>query len=519
MCSRPRSARQVILAALLCWSCCLIAEASDREHSYLAALESINADDLMRHIDYLADDDLEGREPGTPGGQSAGDYLQDRLRELHLEGAGIDGGFIQPFDPNYRNILAILPGSDPELKHQTIVIGAHYDHLGYGTRRNSYGPIGFIHNGADDNASGTSAVLELAEALTMLAEPPARSIVLAFWDAEEKGLLGSRHWVANPTVPLEDVVLTINVDMVGRLRDELLTVFGTRSGYGLRRLVSGHNEGLGLRVDFSWKMEANADHHPFFQRQIPYLLWHTGMHDQYHTPYDDVELIDPAGASRVTRLLFHVAYDLATRPELTGFRGRARRETERTRERLAAQTPQLPSRLGVSWRREDGPGDGVRLARVVAGSPAEEAGLLPGDRILEFAGREIRSGDDLSGAVIAAENPATLVARRAGSPEPLTISVELDGSPLRLGITWRVDDAEPGTIILTYVVPGSPAARAGLTAGERIYQIGGRDFADQEEFANLASTLTEPLELLVERDGQLRTVMLYIQTEPLKQAA
>ena len=520
----PRLASRLVPVAIVC--CCLcpvVIEASDRSSSYWAALESITAGELKRHVDYLADDALEGREAGKRGGRAAGDYLLDRLGELQLRAAGADGGFIQPFAPNFRNVLGLLPGSDPELKNQVILIGAHYDHIGYGTRRNSRGPIGYVHNGADDNASGTSGLLELAEAFTMLAEPPKRSILFAFWDAEEKGLLGSRYWTAHPTVPLENVVMVINLDMIGRLREDRLTVFGTRSGYGLRKLVSRQNEGPALKLDFSWTLEPNSDHYPFFQRDVPILLWHTGMHDAHHTPYDDAKLINPAGMSQATRLLFQVAYDLADRPQTPRFRPQAGSETEKTRAWRAAQKPQPAGRLGVGWPADDTAEQGVRLTRVVAGSPAEKAGLRPGDRIVRFAGREIHSGEDLSAAVMAAENPASLVVGRPGyplgGPEPLELSVQLDGTPLRFGITWRVDDAEPGTIILTHVVPGSPAARAGLQAGDRIYQIAGRDFDDEGHFARLAVSLPEPLELLVERDGQLRTVVVHFKTEPLRQAA
>jgi hypothetical protein len=507
------------LVLVCCCFCSLAVEAGERGSSYLAALESITADELRGHVEYFADDALKGREAGRSGGRQAGDYLQKRLRELPLSGAGVDGGFFLPFTPNFRNVLALLPGSDPELKSQIVMIGAHYDHIGYGTRRNSRGPIGYIHNGADDNASGTSGVLELAEAFTTLSAPPKRSILFAFWDAEEKGLLGSRYWIAHPTLPLENVVAVLNVDMIGRLRKQQLTVFGTRTGFGLRRLVSLQNEEPGLKLDFSWTIKPNSDHYPFFQRNVPFLLWHTGMHAEHHTPHDEAKLISPSGMQRATRLLFHVVYDLADRRQAPRFRKEAGTETERTRTWRAAHRPRPAGRFGVSWRREADSSEGVRLMRVVAGSPAAKTGLRSGDRIVRFAGREIHCDDDLSGAVMSAENPAPLLVERPGSPEPLDLTVELDGKPLRLGITWRVDDAEPGTIILSHVAPGSPAARAGLRIGDRIYRIAGRDFADDEQFTLLASTLPEPLELLVERDGRLRTVVLYIKTEPLKRAA
>ena len=307
--------------------------------------------------------------------------------------------------------------------------------------------------------------------------------------------------------------------MVGRLDDDRLIVMGTRTASGLRRLVSRQNGPAGLSIDFSWELEPNSDQYSFFQHDVPFLLWHTGMHDDHHSPRDDARLIHYSGMTRLTRLLFQVAYELAERPEVAEFRPDAGVETEKVRAWQAAQGTEPPSRLGVGWRREDDASHGVRLTRVMAGSPAERAGLMPSDRIVRFAGHEIHSSDELSGAVAAAESPAALVVDRPGNPEPLSLSIDLDGKPLRLGIAWRIDAAEPRTVILTHVVPGSPAERAGLEVGDRIYQVAGRDFADDGEFAQWVTSLPEPLELLVERDGRVRTVVVYIETEPVRRAA
>ena len=144
-----------------------------------------------------------------------------------IQPAAPDGDYFQPFLPESRNILVRLPGSDPDLKREYVVIGAHYDHVGRGNSRNSRGPIGQIHNGADDNASGTSALLELVDAFCSLDVAPKRSLLFVFWDGEEQGLLGSQYWISAPTVPLEQIRLVINIDMIGRLRDNRADVFGT----------------------------------------------------------------------------------------------------------------------------------------------------------------------------------------------------------------------------------------------------------------------------------------------------
>ncbi|MCA9125393.1 MAG: M20/M25/M40 family metallo-hydrolase, partial [Planctomycetales bacterium] len=183
---------------------------------------------------------------------------------------------------HYRNLLGLIPGGD--LQDEYVLIGAHYDHVGYGTPRNSNGPIGLIHNGADDNASGTAAVLEVIEAMANAQIQPRRSIIVALWDGEEKGLLGSEHWAEQPTIPLDQLKCVINMDMIGRLHSQQLEVSGTRSMAGLRRLVAEANYPGDLTLRFPWKVEENSDHHSFFRRSIPFLMFHTGLHDDYHRP-------------------------------------------------------------------------------------------------------------------------------------------------------------------------------------------------------------------------------------------
>ena len=516
----PRFSRSLVAALLVCCAWTVVVHAAEKNASYQAALESIQADDLGEQVGALADNTMEGREAGTRGGRAASDYLAEQYARLHLQGAGTDGSFLQCFAPNFRNVLAIFEGRDPQLRDQVIVIGAHYDHVGYGGRGYSLGPYGYIHPGADDNASGTAAVLGLAQAFTVLSAPPKRSIVFAAWDAEEKGMLGSKHWVAHPTLSLDRVKAVINLDMIGRRRDGHVTVFGSRSGFGWRRLLSSQND-PGLQLDFSWRLKPNADHYPFFQRDIPVLMFHTGLHDQYHRPSDVAKLINTGGMTQVTRLLFGLLYEMAERPAtLPEFRAAAQYETPKTEKAILERVAKPADRLGVRWIEDAALAGGVRISGVVAGSPADRAGLRLDDLLVRFADREILIDDDFFGAVAMAESPAVATIKRPGEEKPMELKVDLPGKPLRWGFVWRIDDAEPGVVILAHVVPGSPAAWAGLRVGDRIYQVAGCDFADEAAFALLAKTLPVPLQLLVERDGRLQTVVLQIpQVEPAKRAA
>ncbi|MEN6407726.1 MAG: M28 family peptidase [Thermoguttaceae bacterium] len=509
----------VLFSAVFGWVVSI--QSAEKNSSYQAALESIRAEDLGGQIEQLADPEMEGREAGTRGGRAAADYLAEQYAKLHLRGAGDQGGFLQAFAPNFHNVLAVLEGSDPKLRDQVIVVGAHYDHVGYGGRGLSLGPYGYVHPGADDNASGTSAVLELAQAFTLLSPPPKRSVLFAAWDAEEKGMLGSKYWTSHPTTPLDHVVAAVNLDMVGRLRDDRLTVLGSRTGYGWRRLLSGQNDDVGLQLEFTWLLKSNADHYSFFDHNIPVLMVHTGMHSDYHCPSDVPQRINRSGMVRVTRLLFGLLDELADRPESTPkFRTVARYESPDTEKKLEAERPGTIDRLGVGWIEDAAATGGVLVATVRKDSPADRAGIRPGDRIVQFAGQTIRSDDDFFGAVAAARSPAVVMVRRPQEKEPLQRSVALQGEPLRWGIFWRVDDAEPGAVVLTHVVPGSPAARVGLSVGDRIYQVAGRDFLDETKFEKLVNDSSPSLQLLVEHQGRQRIVVLRaVQGESTRRAA
>ena len=394
--------------------------ASGRAAEMLAAsVSSITAADATRHVEALADDAFEGREGGTRGGRAAAAYIVEQIEPLGFEPAGDDGSWYQAFGAGLRNVLALLPGRDPGLASELVVVGAHYDHVGYGTERNSFGPFGFVHNGADDNASGVAGLIEVMEALQRLPEPPRRSILIAFWDGEEKGLLGSNHFVRERPALLADhrPVFSINLDMIGRLRNERLVVYGVRTAEGLRRrLVAANNDpraAAGLELAFDWDILEDSDHYPFIAGRVPTLMFHTGLHDQYHRPSDDVELVNFDGIPPVARLTLATATEIAETPQRPLFRAAAQAESNATRRRLEErQPPGGPSRgrWGIVTRADAGePGTPIVVA-VTFGGPAQQAGLQQGDRLLAVAGRPLagqaemveqlkRSGDECRLAV------------------------------------------------------------------------------------------------------------------------
>ncbi len=481
---------------------------AENRSAFRAARESVRVEDLGRHVDILADDTFEGRAAGSRGGRAAAVYLTKELARCGLKPAGVGGGWYQPFYGNRRNVLGLIEGSDPHLRHEYILVGAHYDHVGYGTPRNSYGPYGYIHNGADDNASGIAALLEVAEAFSQSGLAPRRSILFAFWDGEEEGLLGSQHWTGAPTVPLGQIRLSLNLDMIGRMRQGQLEIFGTRTAQDLRRLVALASEGSQLQLLFPGKLQRDSDHWSFYERNIPVLMLHTGKHPDYHRPSDDAHKLNREGMQQITRLLLALLVDAANRDSLPGFRNAVRHESPSAALLVEQPAAPLPPRLGVWWD-EPQPGQtGLTLTRIVPGSPAAVAGLQVGDRLLKFNGQTLTAGEALREAVFAAEPDVELALLRPGETEPRTLDVTLAGRPSRVGITWQEDAAEPGAAILSRVLLGSPAARAGLRVRDRLYRVGGREFNSREQLLRLFAESEGTTELLIERGGRVQTVEL-----------
>jgi hypothetical protein len=478
------------------------------------ATASITKDELKTHVDVLADDAFEGREAGSRGGRAAANYILKEFERLGAVPAGENGTYFQSFHTASRNILGLVEGSDPKLKEQVIVIGAHYDHVGYGRANNSYGPWGYVHNGADDNASGVAALVEMLDAIRRLPALPRRSILFASWDGEEGGLHGSRNWVAQPTIPLSRVVHYINMDMIGRLRNNRMELYGSRTAPNLRRLVSEANGSGPTTFLFEWKLKPDSDHWPFYERRIPYLMFHTGLHGEYHRPSDDTHLINHDGLATASKLIFEYAVRLADADRAPAFRDAARNEAGSSPQSLEyPATPQAP-RYGLPFRVEPGEPAKFIVTGLTPGTPAEKSGIKAGDRLLEFQGEPIHDDARFRLQLLAARGETTFLIERPGTETPLLFKVTPAGDPIRIGVTWRLDDGEPGTVIVNQVIYGSAAHAAGLKIADRIYAVAGQTFTSQDHFISLLTADTNPLELLIERDGRLHTATLALLDEP-----
>lgn len=288
------------------------------------------------------------------------------------------------------NVIGLLRGTDPALREQAIVVGAHYDHLGHGGET-SLAPerYGEIHPGADDNASGVAGVIGLAR-LFAAGGGARRTIVFIAFAGEEMGLLGSSHYVRAPVVLLERTLAMLNMDMIGRLRNDTLYVFGVDTGKEFREELEAANRDVGLTFRLSGDGYGPSDHTPFYGKNLSVLFFFTGPHPDYHRPSDTPDKINASGLSRVVRLMAGVLHRVAEGSAPVTF------------VRVGRSSPPRPSaERGQGYGPYFGlipefgqPDDGVRLNGVLAGSPAEKAGLRTGDLIVRFDGRTVRNLED-----------------------------------------------------------------------------------------------------------------------------
>lgn len=328
-----------------------------------------------------------------------------------------------------ENVVAVLPGSDSSLKVENVVIGAHYDHLGlghFGAR--DAGAAGKIHFGADDNASGTAVLLDLARRLAQLPVKPARAIVFAAFSAEELGLYGSRHFV-DRGLSIASTKAMINLDMVGRLRANRLTVFGTRSGPNFSSIVTTAAAQLGLNVTESDDV-GRSDHLTFYNKKIPVLHFFTGSHEDYHRASDTWDKLNVDGMARIGDLVMASVLQIANQHEPINFvslPSRPPRESERDERGLNVYLGSIPE-YGADTA-------GVQLAGVTDGSPAALAGLKTGDVIIRLASKSIQSIEDLT-AALGAQKPGDeieIVALRAGNPVTLKATLRSRRSNISRG--------------------------------------------------------------------------------------
>jgi len=392
---------------------------------------------LFRDISVLADDAWEGRQTCTPGNDSAAVYIASRFADLGLEPLGRRGRQSGPRarsrPDNYfhaytarpavrvheglssceaQNVAAVIGGSDPALAHEYVVIGAHFDHLGRGTFGALDPELGdAIRNGADDNASGTAAVLELARLFA--AQGTRRSLIFVTFSGEEWGLLGSQEF-AEKSLPAGRAQAMVNFDMVGRLRNDTLLVYGTGTALEMVRIIDSANT-TGLRLAKIPDGIGPSDHRSFYSRNIPVLHLFTNTHADYHRASDDAVRINAPGTAKVVDYAQRVIRLLADRADSLTYV----RQAERPVVAGSGTRPYLGSVPDMAA----GDVPGQRISDVSPGSPGDKAGLRAGDAIVEFGGKAVtdlqsysdalgahKPGDTVTIVVIRGERRVTLTA-------------------------------------------------------------------------------------------------------------
>jgi Zn-dependent M28 family amino/carboxypeptidase len=344
---------------------------------------------LKKDIAYLAADELGGRAIGTTGEQKAAEYLADEFERLGLSPMGTDGFFqaftvSKPSIPHEaavigsssgitgRNVIAFLD----KKASKTVVIGAHFDHLGMGGEGSLHRGDSAIHNGADDNASGTAALLALANIFQH--EALQSNLLFIAFSGEENGLWGSNYFVKNPTIDLKTVNYMINMDMVGRLNAEKsLAVHGVGTSPSFSPALDPINTD-GLKLVPSESGVGPSDHTSFYLQDLPVLHFFTGQHADYHKPSDDADKINYEGLVQVVRYISRLISRLDEAPKLAF-----------TKTKDSSDTPRFTVSMGVvpDYLYD---GKGMRVDGVSEGKPAQAAGLLKGDIVLQLGDSTIQ---------------------------------------------------------------------------------------------------------------------------------
>jgi len=306
-----------------------------------------------------------------------------------------------------QNVFALIPGRDDALRGEYVVIGAHFDHLGASTDGALDPEARGVRRGADDNASGTAAVLALAARFAR--QPARRSIIVANFSGEEQGLLGSSYFVDHTPVPVDSIDAMLNFDMVGRLRNDKLLVFGVATANEWPSIVEAANTQPRLAIAAQGDGFGPSDHSSFYAKNVPVLHFFTDQHEDYHKVTDVPEHINAGGEARIVALAERIARDVADRPVRLTFVRAAVSQSSSTRTGSGVYLGSIPDMAG-------GDVPGLKLTGVTVGSPADVGGLKAGDIIVELDGKAIKDLYTYSDALYAHKpgDEVTIVLLREG---------------------------------------------------------------------------------------------------------
>ncbi len=351
--------------------------------------QKIEEKNIQKHIQYLADDKLQGRQTGSEGERMAMNYIQNEFKKLKLAPMGDVSSFEQAFtfkggthgtgaEGTAHNVVAFLDNK----ADKTIIIGAHFDHLGLGENGSSLdaNPQGKIHNGADDNASGVAGVLELARYFKNNKVKENSNFLFICFSGEELGLFGSKYFTEKPTLELSNVNYMINMDMIGRLNPttKSLSVSGSGTSPVWETLFKYANTTLAVKTDSAGI--GPSDHTSFYLKNIPVLHFFTGSHSDYHKPSDDWDKINYAGEKEVLELVITIVNKLDDQPKLAFL-------TTKNKSMSSSRSFKVTMGIMPSYTSD---AVGLLVDGVTEGKPAQKAGILTGDVITQIGDHPIK---------------------------------------------------------------------------------------------------------------------------------
>lgn len=370
----------------------------------LASLDPVfSAERMMKTINYLASKELQGRAPGSEGINKAADFIVEKFKSAGLLPGADDGTYFQSWDEvvdangnksQVKNIIGIIPGTNPDLKDESVIVSAHYDHLGLGFPESYKGNEGKIHFGADDNASGVAVILELAELLGKSLKPQ-RSIIFVAFTSEENGLLGSKYYLKNmKRFPAKKVIGVLNFDTVGRLGKNKILVLGANSANEWKFIFMGASYVTGVESEMVTLELDASDQVSFIEEGIPAVQLFSGANEDYHKPTDTPDKIDASGLVKVATLAREGILYLADRLEPLTFQGKTNSNINKKEAPVVGRKVSTGSVPDFAFS-----GEGVRIADLSTDSPAEKAGLQKGDVIIQLDKYKVKNLKDYSEAL------------------------------------------------------------------------------------------------------------------------
>lgn len=353
---------------------------------------------MLADITHLASEAFKGRELGSPELDTAAEYIATNFQQAGLLPGGDDDSYFQIWQQDVgapkgnismRNVIGVLPGTNPQLAAQSLIIGAHYDHLGTGWPDVRSGNKGKIHYGADDNASGVAVMMELARLIANKWQPE-RTIIFIAFTGEEAGLLGAKHYInVAKNFPVKDIMAVLNLDTVGRLGDNPVTIFGVGTARELVHIFRGAGFVTGINMNSVQDDFGSSDQAAFIEVGVPAVQFFASAHEDYHAPGDTVDKVDSAGLIKVAAILKEAAEYLANRVEpltvmLSNENQRPESAPATTKQTKSTRRASIGTVPDFSYQ-----GDGVRVDDVIPDSPAHKVQLQTGDILLQLGGKPI----------------------------------------------------------------------------------------------------------------------------------